>query len=146
MKTNNGKNTLSRDVFKIIREKEIQFVDLKFVDLPGVMQHMTLPVEVFDEKMFLDGIGFDGSSIRGFQRIHESDMLIKPDASTLFIDPFMDEPTVSFLCNITDLDAAGVLKRGIVASGTDAQDGLYREERSEYPLQTNSGALDGGRT
>ena len=111
MKTNNGKNTLSRDVFKIIREKEIQFVDLKFVDLPGVMQHMTLPVEVFDEKMFLEGIGFDGSSIRGFQRIHESDMLIKPDASTLFVDPFMDEPTVSFLCNITDPQTQQVYSR-----------------------------------
>ncbi|MEE2839581.1 MAG: type I glutamate--ammonia ligase [Acidobacteriota bacterium] len=102
MKNGNGKSTLSRDVFRIIREKEIQFVDLKFVDLPGTLQHITLPAEVFDEKMFIEGIGFDGSSIRGFQRIHESDMLIKPDASTLFIDPFMDEPTVSFLCNITD--------------------------------------------
>lgn len=92
----------ARLVNRIIKEQEIRFIDLKFTDLPGTLQHITLPIEVFDEKMFIDGIGFDGSSIRGFQRIHESDMLIVPDRSTMFVDPFMDEPTLSFLCNIKD--------------------------------------------
>lgn len=102
MNENNDNKIITRDVFRSIKEQEIKFIDLKFVDLPGVLQHMTLPVEVFDEKTFIEGIGFDGSSIRGFQRIHESDMLIKPDPATMFVDPFMDDPTLSFLCNIKD--------------------------------------------
>ncbi len=96
----NGVTT--REVARTVKEREIRFIDLKFVDLPGILQHMTIPIEVFDERIFIDGIGFDGSSIRGFQRIHESDMLIVPDRSTMFLDPFMDEPTLSFLCNIKD--------------------------------------------
>jgi len=102
MHFNNAHTIAARDVTRTIREKEIAFVDLKFVDLPGVLQHITLPVEVFEENMFIDGVGFDGSSIRGFQRIHESDMLILPDRATMFVDPFMDDPTISFLCNIKD--------------------------------------------
>ncbi len=99
---NNQNNVTVREVSRAIKEEAIKFIDLKFVDLPGVLQHMTLPIEVFDERMFVDGVGFDGSSIRGFQRIHESDMLIVPDRTTMFVDPFMDEPTLSFLCNIKD--------------------------------------------
>jgi len=98
---NNGKVTL-RDLHKVIQDQGIRFVDFKFADLLGSLQHITLPIEKFDEKMFINGIGFDGSSIRGFQLIHESDMLIRPSLDTLFIDPFMDEPTVSFLCTIKD--------------------------------------------
>ena len=62
-------------------------VDLKFVDLPGAWRHMTLPLAALDESNFESGLGFDGSSIRGFQEIHESDMLLIPDATTAFIDP-----------------------------------------------------------
>ena len=91
-----------RDVGRVIKERSIQFVDLKFLDLLGGLQHMTLPIEVFDERMFIDGVGFDGSSIRGFQRIHESDMVLKPDPKTMILDPFMDDPTISFFCNIKD--------------------------------------------
>ena len=97
----NGYTTL-REVYRIIKEEKIEFVDLKFADLLGTWQHMTLPIEAFDEQIFIEGMGFDGSSIRGFQRIHESDMLLKPDAKTLFIDPFMDDPTLSFICNVKD--------------------------------------------
>lgn len=98
---NNGKFTL-RDLNRIIEEQNIKFVDFKFPDLLGSLQHITIPIEAFDEKMFIQGIGFDGSSIRGFQLIHESDMLIRPELETMFIDPFMDDPTISFLCNIKD--------------------------------------------
>ncbi|MFQ5708171.1 MAG: type I glutamate--ammonia ligase [bacterium] len=132
MQTHNGNHIIPRDVFRTIKERDIKFIDLKFVDLPGILQHITLPVEVFDEKMFIEGVGFDGSSIRGFQRIHESDMLLKPDASTMFVDPFMDEATLSFLCNIKDpqthkiysRDARAVAQRAeryLVSSGTADQ-------------------------
>jgi glutamine synthetase len=102
MSFTNGDTITTREVARSIKEQEIRFVDFKFVDLPGVLQHTTIPIEVFDERIFVDGIGFDGSSIRGFQRIHESDMLLVPDRSTMFLDPFMDDPTLSFLCNIKD--------------------------------------------
>ncbi len=97
----NGKVTL-RDMHRMISEKNIRYVDIKFTDLLGSLQHITLPIEAFEEKMFIHGIGFDGSSIRGFQHIHESDMLIRPDLETMFIDPFMDDPTLTFLSNIKD--------------------------------------------
>jgi glutamine synthetase len=97
----NGGITL-RDLHRLIEEQNIKFVDFKFPDLLGSMQHITIPIEAFDEKMFIQGIGFDGSSIRGFQLIHESDMLIRPELDTMFVDPFMDDPTISFICNIKD--------------------------------------------
>lgn len=98
----NGHKVALRDLHRLIQENEIRFVDFKFADLLGSLQHITLPIDKFDNNMFINGIGFDGSSIRGFQLIHESDMLIRPDLDTMFVDPFMDEPTVSFLCNIKD--------------------------------------------
>src|SRR5881397_2329852 len=69
-------------------------VDVRFCDLPGVMQHFTVPVSSFDESVFSDGLGFDGSSIRGFQEIHESDMLLLPDPTTARIDPFRVRKTL----------------------------------------------------
>ncbi len=98
----NGHKVTLRDLHRLIQENEIQFVDFKFADLLGSLQHITLPIDKFDDNMFINGIGFDGSSIRGFQLIHESDMLIRPVLDTMFVDPFMDDPTVSFLCNIKD--------------------------------------------
>ncbi len=89
-----------REVLRTIKEQNIEFVDLKFVDLFGHLHHFTLAIESFDEDLFIKGMGFDGSSVRGFQAIHESDMVMKPDPSSMFIDPFMDDPTVSFFCNI----------------------------------------------
>jgi len=100
-KNKNGGVTL-RDFHRVIKEKEIKFVDIKFADLLGSLQHITLPIEAFEDKMFIQGIGFDGSSIRGFQLIHESDMLIRPELNTMFVDPFMDDATISFLSNIKD--------------------------------------------
>ena len=79
-----------------------EMVDLKFIDLPGTWQHMTLPLAALDEGDFETGLGFDGSSIRGFQEIHESDMLLIPDPTTAFIDPFYTRTTLSLICSIAD--------------------------------------------
>ncbi|MGB9858698.1 MAG: type I glutamate--ammonia ligase [Moorellaceae bacterium] len=84
------------------REKGIKMVDLKFIDLPGLWQHFSLPLSEVDEKSIVEGFGFDGSSIRGFKEIHESDMLLVPDLDSAFIDPFCDEPTLSLICNVVD--------------------------------------------
>ena len=91
-----------RSLRKVIKDKDIRLIDLKFTDVPGTWQHFTMPVEAFDEEILVYGVGFDGSSIRGFQTIEESDMLIKPDPSSAFIDPFSDDPTLSFICNVKD--------------------------------------------
>ncbi len=90
------------EVVALAKENDIKIVDLKFMDLPGMWQHLTiLPGEV-DESLFEDGIGFDGSSIRGFQAINESDMLLFPDPATAMIDPVCKVPTLSITCNIKD--------------------------------------------
>ncbi len=90
------------EILQIIKEKHIEFLDLKFTDLFGRFQHYTLTADRGDEDLFSVGTGFDGSSIRGFQAINESDMLMRPDPSTAFIDPFFDNRTLSFLCDIID--------------------------------------------
>jgi glutamine synthetase len=100
-----------REIYKVIKEQEIKFVDLKFVDLPGLWQHITIPVEKFSEDLFIEGKGFDGSSIRGFQAIHESDMLLKPDPETAFVDPFTDDATLSFICNVKDPETLKLYSR-----------------------------------
>lgn len=88
------------NVLKYIKTNGIKFVDLKFMDFPGQWQHFTVPVTQFDEGSFEDGFGFDGSSIRGWKPINESDMLIIPDPNTLFVDPFVVEPTISLICDV----------------------------------------------
>ena len=91
-----------QEVLQYAREKGVQFVDLKFTDLPGMMQHFSIHVKELSEDLFTEGAGFDGSSIRGFQQIHESDMLLFPDPTTAIIDPACKIPTMSLLCNIKD--------------------------------------------
>ena len=90
------------DVIALAKEKEVKMVDFKFIDLPGMWQHFSIPVSELSEEQFEEGLGFDGSSIRGFQAIHESDMLLFPDANTAFIDPACRIPTLSLICNIKD--------------------------------------------
>ncbi|HOK10138.1 MAG TPA: type I glutamate--ammonia ligase [Candidatus Hydrogenedens sp.] len=96
------KDYTSKDVINLIKDKQIKFVDLRFMDFPGLQQHFTFPVSQIDEEVFESGIGFDGSSIRGWQSIHESDMLVLPDPRTAFVDPFSDIPTLVIYCNILD--------------------------------------------
>jgi glutamine synthetase len=92
----------AKGIVATIKEKGIQAVDLRFCDLPGLWQHFTVAAEDVTEGSFVEGFGFDGSSIRGFQQIQESDMLLFPDASTAFEDPFMKVPTLVILCDIFD--------------------------------------------
>jgi glutamine synthetase len=76
-------------------DEDVQFVDVRFCDLPGVMQHFTIPASAFSDDVFTEGLAFDGSSIRGFQQIHESDMLLLPDPSTAVVDPFRAAKTIN---------------------------------------------------
>ena len=92
----------AREALEWARETTAQMVDLKFCDLLGTWQHMTLPIRALDESAFDDGLGFDGSSIRGWQGISESDMLLMPDASSAILDPFTEAPTLSLICEIAD--------------------------------------------
>jgi glutamine synthetase len=80
----------------------VKSIDLRFMDFPGIWQHFTIPVDKLDEDVFEDGLGFDGSSIRGWQAINESDMLIVPQPETATMDPFEPIPTLSMICNIQD--------------------------------------------
>jgi glutamine synthetase len=88
------------NVLKYIKTNKIEFIDLKFMDFPGQWQHFTVPVSQFDAKSFEDGFGFDGSSIRGWKSINESDMLIIPDPETMFLDPFIEAATLSLTCDV----------------------------------------------
>lgn len=91
-----------QDILNLIKEKDIQMVDLKFVDLLGTWQHVSFYKDLIDEDVFTEGLGFDGSSIRGWKAINNSDMAIVPDPNTAWIDPFMAEPTLSLLCTIKE--------------------------------------------
>jgi len=90
------------DVLGLIEDEGIQFVDFRFCDLPGLMQHYTLPAHELTEDVFADGLGFDGSSIRGFQEIQESDMILIPDPDTGVVDPFRQHPTLNLNCYVHD--------------------------------------------
>ena len=102
-----GKPKTSKDVVEFIRKNNVQMADLKFNDLPGLWQHFSIPTkELFDytspHSIWIDGIGFDGSSIKGFQKIQESDMILHLDPTTAIIDPVCEVPTVSIVCDIFD--------------------------------------------
>ncbi len=91
-----------RAVLELIRQRNVQIVDVKFCDLPGTWQHFSIPAATLNEDMVREGLGFDGSSIRGFQAINESDMLLMPDPSTAFVDPVLTVPTLSLICDVSD--------------------------------------------
>jgi glutamine synthetase len=90
------------DVLDLAERHGAAMVDLKFTDLPGTWQHMGMALRSLDEDAFSEGIGFDGSSIRGFQEIYESDMLLMPDPSSAILDPFYEAPTISVVCTVLD--------------------------------------------
>jgi glutamine synthetase len=90
------------DVLSMIRDNEVQIVDLRFADLPGLMQHFSVPTSELTEESFEEGFGFDGSSIRGFQEIQESDMLLFPDPATAVLDPFATHSTLVINCFVGD--------------------------------------------
>jgi len=92
----------AKDVLALAKERGVEIVDLRFCDLPGLMQHFSVPVSELTEDVFEDGLGFDGSSIRGFQEIQESDMLLVPDANSAYLDPFTAHPTLNLHCAVKD--------------------------------------------
>ncbi len=91
-----------KEVLSYAKENDAQILDLRFADLPGLWQHVSYPISMLEESSFEEGFGFDGSSIRGWQAISESDMLIIPDPDTAFMDPFTTAPTLNMICNIVD--------------------------------------------
>jgi glutamine synthetase len=92
----------AKDVLALAQEHGVRMVDFKFTDLPGMWQHLGLSIHALDEEAFTEGLGFDGSSIRGFQEISESDMVLLPDPSSAVIDPFHEQKTLSVVCNVID--------------------------------------------
>lgn len=125
-------------VEKLIAEHQVEFVDLRFADMCGVQHHVTFPVSIVDESLFEDGRMFDGSSIKGWRGIQNSDMVLLPDAASAFIDPFMADPTLVMICDILDpttmqayeRDPRGVAKRAeafLKASGI-ADTGFFGPE------------------
>jgi len=91
-----------KEVLEFAKTKKIEMVDLKFMDFVGTWQHFAVPIYELKEDNFEEGFGFDGSSIRGWQPIHASDMLVIPDSNTAIVDPFIMRPTLSLICNIVD--------------------------------------------
>ncbi len=91
-----------KQILQLIKQKNIAFIDTRFMDFPGLWQHCTYPASELTEDTFANGFGFDGSSIRGWQAINESDMLLVPVADTARLDPFMQHPTLSIICDIKD--------------------------------------------
>jgi glutamine synthetase len=90
------------DLLKVIKDNKIEMIDLRFTDIPGLWQHFSVPPRALDRDALDEGVGFDGSSIRGFQEIQESDMLVVPDPTTAFLDPFAEVPALALICNIRD--------------------------------------------
>ncbi len=90
------------DVLKLIKDQNIEIIDFRFLDFVGMWQHFSVPAQEVDRSTFDEGLGFDGSSIRGWQSIHASDMLVIPDAATARVDPFLTIPTLAIICDIVD--------------------------------------------
>ena len=91
-----------KQVVQLCKTKKVEMVDLRFIDFPGLWQHTVVPVSELTEKSFIEGFGFDGSSIRGWQAINESDMALMPDADTAVMDPFIAQPTLAIFCDVAE--------------------------------------------
>ena len=153
--------TTAKEVISFAREQGVKFVDFKFTDLPGSWQHISAPIAELDDDVFENGQGFDGSSIRGFQKIHESDMLLMPDPTTAIVDPVMKVPTLSIVCDVRDpvtgemylRDPRGVAKKaeaylkstGIASTsywGPEAEFFLFNDVRFEQSTHSGSYFID----
>jgi glutamine synthetase len=98
----------SDEVLRFISDEGVEYVDVRFCDLPGVMQHLTVPASAVDADFLEDGIAFDGSSVRGFQAINESDMALLPDPATARVDPFRKHKTLNINFFVHDPLTGGV--------------------------------------
>ena len=94
---------ISEKLKKLVKQKNIEYIDLKFSDLIGGWHHITIPVKSLNDELFKFGVGVDGSSLPGFTKIEKGDMIILPDPKTVFVDPFFDSPTLSFICDIMEI-------------------------------------------
>lgn len=146
-----------KDVLKLANEKGAKMVDLKFCDLIGTWQHLTVPLHQLNEETFENGFGFDGSSIRGWRGIEESDMIIMPDPSTAMMDPFMQVPTLSLICDVClpetlqayNRDPRQIVKKAIAyMQSTGVADTAYFGPEAEFFIfddvrfeQTNNSAF-----
>ena len=99
------------EAIKFCQDNGIGIIDLKFTDLPGTLQHLSIPLSELTVENLADGYGFDGSSIRGFKAIQESDMLLMPDTNTAVVDPFLRIPSLSMLCNIMEPETRELFSR-----------------------------------
>jgi glutamine synthetase len=132
-------------LLKWAKEQGVRMVDVKFVDIRGVVQHFSIPLANFEEDVFKEGVGFDGSSIRGFQTINVSDLNLIPDMSTAMIDPVHGVPTLSFICDVVDIDGSpypndprGVLKRAdAYLKSTGIADTCYFGPEAEFFIFTS---------
>ena len=112
----------STEIFAYIKKNDVKLIDVRFIDLPGIQHHFNVPVESFDEAVFTDGLMFDGSSIRGFQSIHESDMKLLPVPSSAFLDPYRKEKTLIILFSVhnpSDDSPYSRDPRGVVAKAVE---------------------------
>jgi glutamine synthetase len=149
------------EVTKFIEKQGVKLIDFKFADLLGTWQHFTTTLNEYSEDIFTDGLGFDGSSIRGWRVINASDMLVIPDPATAWIDVFNAEPTLSFICTITDpitrepydRDPRGVAERaetylkstGIADTayfGPEAEFFIFDDVRYDYTSNTSFHSVD----
>src|SRR5262245_58332765 len=121
----------NEDLLKAITDEKVQMVDLRFTDLPGVWQHFSVPPSAVKLDALNEGFGFDGSSIRGFQEIQESDMLVVADPTTAFLDPFAQTTTLVLICTIRDP----------VTGQSSTRDARYPPQKAETHLK-GSGRAD----
>ena len=121
------------EVIKLVNDEGVEIIDLKFTDVPGTLQHVGVPPSEVTEELFEKGTGFDGSSIRGFQTIDESDMLLVPDAGTATIDPVYNRKTLSLICDIRDPLTSGDYSRRPQEHSQEGGGlpGIHRHRRQE---------------
>src|SRR5580704_14671700 len=96
--------TTYKDILAEIKEKEVKYVDVRFTDMRGKMQHVTFDIDLVDEDFLTDGTMFDGSSIAGWKAINEADIKLRPDLSTAIIDPFYQQTTMALFCDVLNPD------------------------------------------
>src|SRR5436190_6888186 len=95
----------AKDILAQIKEKDVKYVDVRFTDIRGKMQHVTFDIDLVDEDFLTDGTMFDGSSIAGWKAINESDMKLRPDLDTAIIDPFYQQTTLALFCDVVNPDS-----------------------------------------
>ena len=137
--TKAGSKTSPREVIERAKAEGVQVVDVRFIDLPGTWQHFSLPLGELDEGSFSEGLGFDGSSIRGFQSIDESDMLLIPDPDSATIDPVLEHKTLFLICDVVDPITREPYSRDARLIAKKAEDYLRRSGIAAVPIATPTG-------